>query len=305
MTTFLKLSHDPDLDSLYPSSDGKPMAENTLQYRWIVLIKENLELILAAVENVFIAGDLLWYPLDIRTLPVAERPKTPPSAAPDVMVAFGRPKGDRPSYRQWMEDNIPPQVVFEILSDSNRTLEGQAQMDKKFQFYQQYGVDEYYIYDPDFFRLWGWRRQGMQLIAIEQISGWISPRLSIRFQWQPGEELILLRPDGQRFLSFLEVDQIAQTAVQQAEQERLRAEQARLQAQQERSRAEQAQAQIEQERSRAEQAQLQAQQERSRAEQVQSQVAAVEQALQAEQARSEQMAALLRSMGIDPTQLSP
>lgn len=36
---------DQDLDQLYPSSDGKPMADNTWQYRWIVLIKENLELI--------------------------------------------------------------------------------------------------------------------------------------------------------------------------------------------------------------------------------------------------------------------
>ena len=35
------------------------------------------------------------------------------------MVVFGRPKGRRGSYRQWEEDNIPPQVVFEILSPGN------------------------------------------------------------------------------------------------------------------------------------------------------------------------------------------
>ena len=28
---------------IYPDSDGQPMADNTLQFRWIVLIKENLE----------------------------------------------------------------------------------------------------------------------------------------------------------------------------------------------------------------------------------------------------------------------
>jgi Uma2 family endonuclease len=240
MTMFLELTQDPDLDQLYPSSDGKPMAENTLQYRWIVLIKENLELILAAVENVFIAADLLWYPLDIRTLPSAQRPKVPPAMAPDVMVVFGRPKGDRPSYRQWMEENISPQVVFEILSESNRTLEGREQMNRKFEFYQQYGVEEYYIYDPDLFELQGWRRQGKQLKSIEQLSGWISPRLKIVFQWQPGEALVLLRPDGQRFLSLVEVDQQAKAA---------------------------------------------------------------EEALRVEQARSQQMAALLRSMGIDPENL--
>ncbi len=32
------------------------------------------------------------------------------------MVVFGRPKGDRGSYKQWLENQIAPQVVFEILS---------------------------------------------------------------------------------------------------------------------------------------------------------------------------------------------
>jgi hypothetical protein len=43
MTIFEQI--DPDL--LYPDSDGKPMADNTEQYRWIVLIKENLEILFA------------------------------------------------------------------------------------------------------------------------------------------------------------------------------------------------------------------------------------------------------------------
>jgi hypothetical protein len=30
----------PEID--YPDSDGNPMADNTEQYRWIVMIKENL-----------------------------------------------------------------------------------------------------------------------------------------------------------------------------------------------------------------------------------------------------------------------
>jgi Uma2 family endonuclease len=43
--------------------------------------------------------------------------------APDVMVVFGRPKGERRSYRQWQEGNIAPQVVFEILSSGNTLKE--------------------------------------------------------------------------------------------------------------------------------------------------------------------------------------
>jgi hypothetical protein len=29
----------------HPDSDGQPMADNTIQFRWIVVIKENLELL--------------------------------------------------------------------------------------------------------------------------------------------------------------------------------------------------------------------------------------------------------------------
>ena len=39
-----------DEDVLYPDSDGKPMADNTEQYKWIVIIKENLEILFADVN---------------------------------------------------------------------------------------------------------------------------------------------------------------------------------------------------------------------------------------------------------------
>ncbi len=46
----------------YPDDDGQPMSENTLQFKWIVLIKEGLETLFRRDCNVFVAGDLLWYP---------------------------------------------------------------------------------------------------------------------------------------------------------------------------------------------------------------------------------------------------
>ena len=104
---------------LYPESDGKPMAENTEQYRWIVILKENLEILFATMADVFIAADLLWYPVEA-SKPIPED-FTLRSQAPDVMVIFGRPKGRRGSYKQWQEAQTPPQVVFEILSPSNIT----------------------------------------------------------------------------------------------------------------------------------------------------------------------------------------
>ena len=84
--------------------------------------------------DVFVGGDLLWYRVGATTRP----------DLPDVMVAFGRPKIYRGSYKQWEEEGIPPQVVFEVLSPGNRVEE----MLRKFRFYEQYGVEEYYLFTP-------------------------------------------------------------------------------------------------------------------------------------------------------------
>ena len=197
---------------IYPDSDGQPMADNTKQFRWIVLIKENLELLFADDPQVFVAGDLLWYPVE-------GHPEI--RVAPDAMVVFGRPKGDRGSYRQWEEDNITPQVVFEILSPGNRVKE----MTRKLQFYERYGVEEYYIYDPDDNELEGLHRREGNLQLVEEINGWVSPRLGIKFVLS-AETLEIYRPDGRKFLSSLELEQRAEQASQRAEQANQRAEQA-------------------------------------------------------------------------------
>ena len=47
---------------VYPETDGLPMAENTEQFDAIVAIKENIEIIFAENPQVFVAGDLFWYP---------------------------------------------------------------------------------------------------------------------------------------------------------------------------------------------------------------------------------------------------
>jgi Uma2 family endonuclease len=203
MTTSLDISED----LLYPEDDGNPMSESTEQYRWIVMVRENLELLFADQADVFTAADLVWYPVQVRIPPA-------PRQAPDVMVVFGRPKGMRRSYLQWKEDNIPAQVVFEILSASNKTRDGIEAMEYKFAFYEDYGVEEYYIYDPDEFTLEGWQRQGNQLVPILRMTGWVSPRLGIRFDWQPRTELTLYRPDGRPFASFLDLEQRAEQAEQ-------------------------------------------------------------------------------------------
>lgn len=218
------LSHiDPD--DPYPESDGQPMADNTEQYEWIVKIKENLEILFADRPDVFVAGDLLWYP-------VPDRRITGP-VAPDVMVAFGRPKGRRGCYKQWEEAGIGPQVTFEILSPSNSIKE----MADKRGFYDLYGVEEYYVYDPDRNRLEIWLRQSGRLETLSHVNAWTSPRLGVRFALQP-ETLEIFYPSGQPFMSSIELAKRVDQALSRAEKERARAEQADARAKQERDRAE-------------------------------------------------------------------
>ena len=138
------------------------------------------------------------------------------------MVVFGRPKGDRGSYQQWLEDNIAPQVVFEIISPGNRL----GEIFKLFKFYENSGVEEYYVYDPEDNELIGWLRSDGQLNYIESMEGWVSPRLEIRFETASGD-LEIYRPDGLKFLSYVELSRQMEQAQQQMEQERQQMEQER------------------------------------------------------------------------------
>jgi Uma2 family endonuclease len=200
-----------DLEKIeYPDSDGEPMSDNNEQLRLIFLIKGELDAIFAHADDVAVEGDLLWYP--VLGSPNIRR-------APDTMVIFGRPKRYRGSYKQWEEAGIAPQVAFEILSPGN----DEAEMIQKRQFYEQYGVEEYYQFNPDNGELLGWLRQGAGFQPIPQMNNWISPRLGIRFS-VVGFELQLFRPDGSLFRSHTELSEMAEQARQRAEQERLRAE---------------------------------------------------------------------------------
>jgi Uma2 family endonuclease len=185
------------------------MSDNTVQFRWIVLLKENLDCLFAGDPNVFVAGDLLWYPVE-------GSPQI--RLASDVMVVVGRPKGDRGSYRQWEEANVVPQVVVEILSPGNTAKE----MAKKQQFYDRYGVEEYYIYDPDVNDLTIFCRQEGRLEIID-IADWQSPRLGIRFLLT-AEAMEVYYPDGRQFLTSIELSERANREAERANREAERAD---------------------------------------------------------------------------------
>jgi Uma2 family endonuclease len=188
---------------IYPDSDGKPTADNTKQFRWIQMLYGNLAAFYRDRADVFVAGDLLWYPQE-------GHPEV--CLGPEVLVVFGRPRGDRGSYRQWEEDDVPLTVVFEVLSPSNNPIE----MADKLAFYDEHGVEEYYLYDPDRNRLLVYRRAVEALRRVWKANGFVSPRLGIRFDLS-GPEMVVFRPDGRRFITFEESEAERALAEQRAE----------------------------------------------------------------------------------------
>lgn len=194
----------------YPDSDGLPTAENTLRFRWISTIVGGLETLFRNEPNVFVAGDLFWYPIEGDN-------KT--RTAPDAMVVFGRPKGDRGSYLQWLEEDIPPQVVFEVQSPGNRF----GEMRRKLAFYDRFGVEEYYLFTPEPVWLEGWLREGTVLREIAETNGWVSPRLGVRFELNENEFRIV-GPDGRPFESYIEIVQRLEDQRKRGDDEQKRAD---------------------------------------------------------------------------------
>lgn len=195
---------------VYPDSDGKPIAENTLQYEWIVTLKGNLDRLL---PRDFVAGDLLWYPVEGR--PDVRR-------APDVLVAIGRPKGHRGSYKQWEEAEHPPDVVIEVMSPGNTV----AEMLRKMDFYQRFGVREFVLVDPEHHTLQVWARRDGVLLEVEHAGTWTSALVPLQLTVGEDGELRASAPDGAPYRTFAELADLAERADAEAERADAEAERA-------------------------------------------------------------------------------
>ncbi len=139
-----------DEDVFYPSSDGKPMAENTWQAQAIMHAASDLAV---ALPEPFVAADILVYP---------EQGNPKNSIAPDVLVAFGVERRHRMSYFVWREGK-PPDWVLEVASHSTVS----ADLDEKGRKYAAMGVQEYWLFDPrgSLFRRYGKPQlQGLELV---------------------------------------------------------------------------------------------------------------------------------------------
>ena len=174
----------------YPDSDGEPMADNDAQRNLMFSLHHGFSNLYVG-QVVYVSANIFWYPVE-------GEPNT--VVAPDVLVAFGRPTGERRSYQQWKEGGIAPQAVFEILSHRSKVRD---LLDKR-DFYDAHGVDEYYVFDPEdgYFRVW--QRRGSALTAVVAADGHRSELLGVHLSVD-GTELVVVDFDGNRFLSWDEL----------------------------------------------------------------------------------------------------
>ena len=118
----------------YPSSDGKPMAENDAQRIAIMYAIGSLEIHFAHRPDVYVSGDLLIH---------YEEGNPRASVAPDAFVVFGAEDRLRQTYKLWEEPKAPDFVLEVASANTWREDEG-----RKRALYERLGVCEYWQYDP-------------------------------------------------------------------------------------------------------------------------------------------------------------
>lgn len=216
-----------ELEQLYPSGDGQPMAETPIHVRAIMLLHQALEdFLLPRDPDVFIASDIFWYYREGR--PGAR-------VSPDVMVVPGAGASERRSFFSWLERVPTPAVVFEMASPKT----WRSDIGPKFRRYQSLGVPEYFIFDalgrhfPQ--QLQGFRLRAGQYAPMRRSRGALSSALGFRLRAE-GEMLRLFDPD----------DVPVPTRAERVEQERQRADAAQRRVEQEQRRANAAQQRVDQ-----------------------------------------------------------
>lgn len=134
MSAVLKLKTKQEI--YYPVSDGKPMGETDYHVQTINYLYQALNAFFEKQSDVKILADIMFYYDEGNPRKVL---------ALGVMVVKGVGNHSRRSYKLWEEKQFP-QVIFEI---SSRSTWGDD-LNKKWFLYQQFGVEEYYIFDPEY-----------------------------------------------------------------------------------------------------------------------------------------------------------
>ena len=200
----------------YPSSDGKPLAENDAQLHAIHYAFGALRLYYAARADVYVSADLLIY---------YEEGNPRVSVAPDTFVVFGVEDRMRMNYKVW-EEGKGPDFVLEVASANT----WREDVERKPGVYARLGVKEYFLFDPRSEYL-SPRLQGYRLVdgvyermsAVESIDRTLTLRsrvLGLELRAKFGGEMRFHDPaTGEDLLSYDEEHAARRAAELRAERE--------------------------------------------------------------------------------------
>jgi hypothetical protein len=124
-------------------------------------------------------------------------------------------------YKQWQENNRPPQVVFEFISNSNTA----GEMMDKLDFYSDLGCDEFFVYDYRRGKLSAFHRSregGLTTVGPDKQGNWNSVLLGMTFGLD-GKKLWVRRPDGKLIESQRDITRRADAEAERADAEAERA----------------------------------------------------------------------------------
>ncbi len=202
---------------VYPTSDGKPMAETDKHRELMIYVIEALKTYYADRTDVYVSGNnFVFY----------EEGNPKARISPDGYVVFGVSPALRDSYMSWKEEGRLPDVVFEFTSRKTQ----REDTDSKLPLYERIlRVPEYFLFDPtgDYLRprLQGFRLVADQYVRLELVAGRLhSERLGLELV-QAGEDLRLYDTHRREFLPTpLEQARRTEAEAGRAEAEARRAE---------------------------------------------------------------------------------
>jgi len=241
----------PEVAVVYPTRDGKPMAE-TDEHRiemqnWVINVLEDH---FRDDPAVYVSGNNFLYFVE-------GDPHT--CVSPDSYVIKGVEKRLRDIYKVWEEGDRVPCFVMEITSKNTRR---EDLGDKMAKYRDDLGVKEYFLFDPRR----DWVGENLRGFALQ--AGVYQPIVANPAGRLPSRELGLEIGVVQGHVRFFSpgAAEPLPTYVETAERERKRAEEQRTRAEEQRTRAEEQRTRAEEQRTRAEEQRIRAEEQRIRAE---------------------------------------
>jgi Uma2 family endonuclease len=211
MATNSKTGATLALNSEYPTSDGKPMAETDWHRDLMIALIQTLMHFYAKKRRVYVSGNLLIF---------YEQGNKRKHVSPDVFVVKGVPKKRRLNYLVWLEGK-GPDFIIELTSRTTR----KEDVVTKFQLYQNVlRVGEYFLFDPLGHyldeQLKGYRLENGLYVPIDAVNGRLPSEVVGLHLETDGLELRLYNPVTDRWIPTpAEIAEAEREARQQAEGE--------------------------------------------------------------------------------------